>query len=424
MAMLAGCEGRDVSVGFVQKGLNLDVCAGSDTDCEPNVAMQTLASPDVQSCDAELEPELELDFTIDVTAAICDDPRRCDAEILALAVAPDATSWVMGTTRLYSQDTESLWVARYDAEGERVNMTDLDLGEPFNGGQVQHKADITVDERGHAFVFVYMIDAGPNADTELAERAWFVELGTNGRPVGSSNLLAGIGAGKIALRDDGMVVVAGNALNNGHYGMLSALTPDGERLWSQTGVRTDGIGVGYGVVGLAAGAGHSLVLSQRSRSGSNGDANTYGLMRFDDSGNAVWDRVLGRTTTFAEMMGDGAGNVLITTNPLEYGVGQIDHVLADGTAHWAHEISNSGSTVDSARGLVYAVTYPKVDEEFRTHDWAHPCIAEITLDDGSCLHRYALPEFANGVSKPAVDALGGLYVADGGTFSRLRLPEE
>jgi hypothetical protein len=418
MAAVGGCEGSDVYVGQVQEGLNLDVCVGDGIQCGGNAASGTLTASAVRNCEGELGPELEVDFTVDPAESVCasgSDAFSCMAQPLELAVGPDGSSWVLGVTQTRTEGTgELLWVSHFDAAGEPLGVTDIASGVPFNGGEVQHHADITVDERGHVFVVVYQIDGGPNADAPLAERAWLSELDPRGRPVQGPVFLAGIGVSRVAVAQDGNVVIAANALQNARHGVLAALTPSGDRLWSQNNVRTSGQGVGHGVSGLAAGAsGEAFVLAEVSRD-SAGDPR-HGLTRFDASGNATWDRTFDPTFDVGDVVAAGDGNVLIGTR-IHVQQHLIWHVLANGTVSWTYAVEGLGRytpVLDEGRQRAYVTGLAR--------DRSKLFVASITLDGESC-ERYALPDDSDG-GVVAYHAEHGLYFL-GQTLRRMRFSEE
>ncbi|HMI90996.1 MAG TPA: hypothetical protein VK509_06510 [Polyangiales bacterium] len=419
LASGTGCGGEEVWVGQVEEGLNLNVCAGDEIDCDANVDGETLTTPEPRSCDGELGGGIELDFVVNVSEAVCSDPLRCSAQGRRLAVTAEGAAWVLGTTSNHqTTNGSSLWAARYDEDGEWLGVTDVSTGVPFNGGTVQPEADIAVDEQGHAFVVVYESDGGPNADTEVKERAWFTQLDLRGRPVDGPLALAGIGAPEIAMAIDGRIVIAANGLQNARHGALAKLSAEGERVWSQTQVRTDGQGKGVGVAGLHADAsGHSAVLAQRDQSGN--DA-SFGLVRFDSVGNTVWDRVIDRPFGQgypAELAGDADGNLLVSavveTGPRRLWLG---HVRASGQADWAYELEGSvivAAAIDPVTGAVYMGGQSETGLGY---------VAVISPDGEQC-ERFLAPELAAG-AQFSFDGEGRPYFLNGSWFGRLRLLEQ
>jgi hypothetical protein len=422
LAALAACEGKDVWVGEVGGGLNLDVCAGQETDCDPNVDDETLTTPAVRSCDGEIGPELEADFDLKIADATCPDPSLCSQLPLRLAIAPDASAWILGVNHeLESGTGELLWLAHYDDGGELLSVSDVAMGVPFNGGTVLHEADFTLDERGHAFVVIYENDGGPNADSPLAERAWVSELSPSGRPARGTGVLTGIGAAQVALATDGKVVLAANALQNARHGVLAKLTAQGERVWSQTNIRTSGQGVGYGVTGLTTDSSdHALVLAERKN---NGGALTFGLTRFDRVGNAVWDRAIDRPLGKAVLSADAEGNAVISAEiePIDLGENNfrarsmVVHVRASGAADWAYAYDGGAAeaAIDPNSGEVM----------FQGQDEAGPPYVAVISPDGESCRRYALPLDIPSASL-AVDGEGRLYFMTQFHFGRVRFPEE
>jgi hypothetical protein len=325
---------------------------------------------------------------------------------------------------------ESLWLAHYDEEGKLLSVSDVAMGIPFNGGSVGHEADLRLDERGHAFVFIYQSDGGPNADSPIGERAWVTELSPSGRPVHGTGVLTGIGAGHVALSTDGKVVLAANALQNARHGVLAKLTPQGERVWSQTNIRTNGQGVGYGVTGLTTDSSdHALVLAERKRKNASGssspsfDALTFGLTRFDRVGNAVWDRAIDRPLGRAVLSADAEGNAVISAEiePIPLGDSSyyqqslVVHVRASGAADWAYAFMgySSEAAIDPNSGEVM----------FQGQDEAGPPYVAVISPDGESCRRYALP-LDIPMGSLAVDGEGRLYFMTQFRFGRVRFPEE
>jgi len=436
LAALAACEGEDVWVGEVGGGLNLDVCAGQETDCDPNVDDETLTTPAVlRSCDGEIGPELVADFNLMIADASCpgSTPLSCQVTPQQLTIAPDGSAWILGQNQVHLDGNvgdSSLWLAHYDDEGKLLSVSDV----AFNVGSVGHVADFTLDERGHAFVFVYEIDSGPNADSPLVERAWVTELSPSGRPVQGTGVLTGTGMGHVALTTDGQVVLAANAPKAARYGVLAKLTPQGERVWSQTNIRTSGPAVGYGVTGLATDSSdHALVLAERKKNARDSsspdfDGSTFGLTRFDRVGNAVWDRAIDRPLGRVLLSADAEGNAVISAEiePIDLGDSSyqpramVMHVRASGAADWAYAFGGAGYSVETA------IDPNSGEVMFSGKDEVGPLHVGVISADGESCRRYALPLGPMLLSPDslAVDGEGRLYYMTQYHFGRVRFPEE
>jgi hypothetical protein len=414
---LGACEAEQVLVGTARDSLHLDVCMGASTVCEPELSAETLAMPAPSSCGAELGPELEPEFSVDLFELLCADESESCVVAKNLVVAPDGTSWVLGKVGSNPWAAGELWLARISAEGELLERIDASHGivSPPENSVTQETA-LVLDERGHVFVLVYEMDAGPNADSPLVERSWLTEYDAEGAVASGPNMITGLGKSRLASTPDGKLVIAANATQNGRHGVLAALDAQGELLWSQNGVRTNGQGVGYGVVGLAVAANDSFVLAERTRSG---DDTTYGLTRFDTDGNAIWDRLLERSLAHARVYGAGDAHVLVGAVTLggENWLGLVDE---DGQVEWAHDFagwahahSSTGLTVDADRGVALILDA----------GLAHAELIEQSLDGEGCT-RHALPLELNTADNLAVDGGGVLHLMSGHLLSRVRLPAE
>jgi len=419
---LGACEGEQVLVGTARESLHLDLCMGASTVCEPALRTETLRMPEPRSCEAVLGPELEPDFSLELALPRCaGNSLGCSSYLASLTVAPDGTSWVGGSTSRIlpgGRDSTEQWLARVSPQGELLGEVDPAHGmtaPPENA--VLRSTAIAIDERSHVFVVLYEMDAGPNADSPLVERAWLTEYDTDGAVVTGPSLLTGLGQPRLALAGDDTLVIAANGQKNAPYGLLAALDAQGELLWSQTGVRTDGQGVGYGVVGVATSAADVFVLAQRSRGGPTNDDVTYGLMRFGADGNAIWDRVLESPVMNARLFGAGDDHLLISVATLD-GTGWLGRADKDGAVDWAYEVGSGsdGLAVDVARGVALVLG--------GGHGLAtQPELIELSLDGERCT-RHALPGTLNVADQLAIDRAGGVYVMDGYTLTRVSLPEE
>jgi hypothetical protein len=423
-AALAGCGSGDVWVGQLQEGLDLAQCAG--TTCS-GVVPRELQMPAPRSCEGALGAELIEEFSVQIPEQHCSDRRYCQYSLSDFDVAPDGSSWVLGRTELIGNEPSELWITRFSDEGAVLSSHKVATGMSFNGGSVSQLAEVAVDARGHAFVLIYQLDPGPNADAEWAEQTWLTELDTEGEEVNGPIPLAGIAAGKLAVRDDGSVVLAANALLDEPYSVVAALTDTGERLWSRADLSTAGYGPEGAILGLStSGTGDALVLARRHRYSGNDYA--YGLTRFDDAGNVAWDVVFDRhfdRVTLAAGNEDGA--FIVSQNLIGY-------VRGDGTAAWTYELPRhiASAAFDADRKRVYAVSHvdggTDSDEPFATTElFAIP-------EDGESCERYTLPQGAP-TGAIDVDAEGRLYVAghaeapNGQPYQdqvlmRLRLPDE
>jgi len=229
-------------------------------------------------------------------------------------------------------------------------------------------------------------------------------------------MITGLGKSRVAITRDDKLVIAANGTQNAQHGVLAALDAQGELLWSQNGVRTNGQGVGYGVVGLAVAANDSFVLAERTRGG---DDITYGLTRFDTDGNAIWDRLLERPVLHARVYGAGDAHVLVGAVTIE-GESWLGLIDEDGEVEWAHDFAgwahphgSTGLTVDADRGVALILD----------GGLAHAQLIELSLDGQGCT-RHALPQALNSADNLAIDGAGALHLMDGYTLSRVRLPAE
>lgn len=421
---LAACEGENVLVGTARESLYLNVCMGANTVCEAEPSAEPLAMPAARPCNAEPALELEPDLEVDL-ARICTDMELCQVKASNLAVAPDGTSWVLGAFQ-GGTDAGELWLVRISPEGDVLDSTD-----PLHGMQappensVLQRTALAVDERGHAFVMIYEMDAGPNADAPLVERSWLTEYGADGLVANGPRLLTGTGAPHLAIAGDDRLVIAANGMRNARHGVLAALDAQGA-LWSQNGVPTNGQGAGYGVVGVAAGGSGSFVLAERGRSG---DTVTYGLTRFDAHGNALWGRSLAPLYMNATVVAAGDGHALIGASmPPSFAswLGKIDEDgdvewVYDVNIGWAHYFGGTGMVVDLERDTALVVVAGGLAASGNTG--LTPELVELSLDGESCT-RYSLPRELNTVSHVAVDHAGGAYVMDSYMLARVRLPAE
>lgn len=424
---ISGCGSGDVYAGQLQEGLNLDACAG--TTCV-GTNPRELALPDPQSCDGPLGAELIEDFSVEVPLEACSDPRTCQYGVIDFDVAPDGNSWVLGYTSHIADDPDGeLWATHFSGEGELLGSHKVATALSFNGGSVGQTGDLTVDARGHAYVLVYQIDAGPNADAAIAEQSWLTELDAEGEVANGPIALAGIAAGEVVARDDGGVALAASALQHQAHSIVAALTSTGERVWSRADLPSAGYSHPEGMIaGLrASSSGALLVLAKRQRD-NNGDY-TFALTRFDEAGNPTWDVVLDHNLFHLELASGGDGDALLHAN------NTISYVRGNGTAAWSYDLQGTipSTAIDAERERVYALKQGsgnvlETDAMFASNE-----LFVLSADGESCA-RHPLPD-GTPVGPLHVDAEGRFYVVGeavapngqphpGHLVTRLRLPEE
>jgi hypothetical protein len=430
---ISGCGSGDVYAGQLQEGLNLDACAG--TTCV-GTNPRELALPEPQSCDGPLGAELIEDFSVEVPLETCSDPRTCQYGVLDFDVAPDGNSWVLGYTSHVTDDPEGeLWATHFSSEGELLGSHKVATAFSFNGGSVGQTGDLTVDARGHAYVLVYQIDAGPNADAAIAEQSWLTELDAEGEVANGPIALAGIAAGEVVARDDGTVALAASALQHQAHSIVAALTSTGERVWSRADLPSAGYSNPEGMIaGLRASSSGALIVLAKRQRDSNGDY-TFGLTRFDEAGNPKWDVVLDRRLAYLGMASGGDGDALL------HDVNTISYVGSDGTGGWSYELPNfvESAAIDAERERAYAVSQvtpaegtaadPFVSgDPFALHE-----LLSVSVDGENC-ERHRLPT-GTPTGYLHVDAEGRFYFVgeavapngqphSGHLVTRLRLPEE
>jgi hypothetical protein len=219
------------------------------------------------------------------------------------------------------------------------------------------------------------------------------------------------------------LVIAANGELNAHYGVLAALDADGELLWSQNGVRTNGQGVGYGVVGVAVTDHDSFVMADRSRN-SGGDFAEYGLTRYDGDGNAIWDRLFEPLYTWATLIGTG-DHLLFVAEAQDHTLGKMGNwtgrIDENGEVDWIYDIPGQGyNTSDKAVAI-------DVDRNValtcRGNLGPQAELIEIALDGEQCT-RHAISEILNTVNRVAIDGTGAVHLMSDYYLARVRLPEE
>jgi len=418
---LCACEGLKVLVGTARESVHLNVCMGADTDCEPELDTEPLIMPEPRSCEAALGPELTPDFVIDFSELMCaDQPNACMGTPRDLAAAADGTTWVIFFAEDTGDGSSATSLVRISAEGELLGVIDAMHGmiaPPDHS--VRQETAMAMDERGHVFVLIYEMDAGPNADSPLVERSWLTEYDADGEIANGPRLITGIGAPKLSIAADGTLVIGANGEQNARYGVLAAFDTEGELLWSQNGVRTNGQGIGYGVTGLATTAYGSFVMAERSRR-SGGNVLEYGLMRYDADGNAIWDRMLEPLYMSATLVGTGDHLLFVVTTqdfvgntPTSHWMGRIDE---NGEVDWLYDLPNhvvGGVAIDVERNVALTGGIGRPGESG---------LMEISLDGERCA-RHALPEGVL-IGILATDGAGGVHLMSDVSLARVRLPEE
>lgn len=421
---LFACEGEQVLVGTTRESLHLNVCMGAHTDCEPKLNAVPLTMPEPRSCAAPLGPALTPDFTISFSDLMCpDEPNGCLGTAQDLAVGADGTSWVL-TAQSDGFSSSGTWLVRISAEGELLGAIDAMHGmlAPPNHS-VRQETAMAMDERGHAFVLIYEQDGGSNADAPIVERTWLTEYDAKGEIARGPSLFTGIGIPQLSIATDGALLIAANGVQNARHGVLASLDTDGELLWSQNGVRTNGQGIGYGVVGLAATDYDAFVMAERSRA-SGGDFVDFGLTRYDADGNAIWDRVLEPLYTFATLVGAGE-HLLFAAATFDHGQGTMANwagrIDENGEVSWVYDLPGQGMDVgisDLAIDLNRDVALTA-----RTGLGLKPELIALSLDGEHCA-RYGLPEDLNSLNRLAVDGAGAVHLMSNYSLARVRLPEE
>lgn len=419
---LGACDDKFVLVGTARESLHLDVCMGEETDCESEPETEPLVMPAPSACGSVVGPELQPDLEVDILSLLCpDDSAICAVAPRRFAVTSDGTIWVLGRVGGDPWSGGPLWLARISPDGELLDRIDASFGNPPPPeNSVRLEVEMVVDERDHVFVLVYEMDGGPNADSPLVERSWLSEYDADGAVVREPKLITGIGAPRLAV-GEGTLMIAANGTQNVRHGVLAAMDArQGELLWSQNGVRTRGQGEGYGVAGVATGAGGSWVLADRG-TGAN-DNVIYGLTRYDEGGNAILDRALERSFWFARLFGVG-DDVLIAATTLghdtqgpESWFGRVDQA---GEVIWAYDADVASGlgvgglpvVVDEARGVALIAT----------HSITGADLIEVSLDGERCV-RHSVASY--GMSYAAIDGEGNVYMTNLSSLIRVRLPEE
>lgn len=303
VGLQAGCSGEDVSTGNVGNVLDGSHCFAAG--CDDHADVMTLPAPPHVTCDTTLAGSFVEDFRVDDKLG----------SVLALRVAPDGTLWVLHDDVSSSiGNGHSIWLVHHDADGAELAQTPK-IGQ----GSAMTTAQLSVDAHGNAWLAVYRNQAGPTADDDYTESVTLRGYDYDGEPVGPARAFSALAGAVAFVSADGEATVAGSAAHYLPRGTVLRLDANGDVLWTQPNIRTNGTNQGPGLAALVVHSdGSSTVLAERSRSygGTNpmGLA-VFGLARVGDDGSSVWEGVLDTSFvdgTSVSLVGDGADGLLLT----------------------------------------------------------------------------------------------------------------
>jgi hypothetical protein len=382
----AGCSGEEVPVGS-EAGSGLNRCFGVKDGCNANVQSAQMDDPGARSCPSAVSARLEVAFEFDVEAPICPQVQRipcgedaagdvqlclpegyddrCDANVDDAKPAPDGTIWVTVIAHTIGdkgEGREALWLGHIGKNGEQLSLFKLAAGTGLRENTVYYETDIAVDARSHAYVAIYGLDPGPNADAELRQNAWLAHYDPEGQPVDGVIELPGLARTFVAIAEDGRLVIAGDALHNEKRAIAAVLDPDGILVWSQPKLASAGEG-GVGVTGVGVAPDGRVIVYTR-RPAKAWDIR-FGAFSFDRDGTLEWDVVMPKTFTSGFYGGfgvDAAGNFaavncLPARDDSSATPAWLVSVDADGEPRWSYELEpttwTDGLSVHRESGDIY-----------------------------------------------------------------------
>jgi hypothetical protein len=404
--LVVGCSGSDVSVGQESAAFNLERCYGGATKCAASAETIGIETG-IRDC-----PEEQLG-TLEEEQAFSPPPTGFQMD--DFKVGPDGSIWALA-----GQGSQSdIVVARWSPDGMFVGVS-----EPL-ASQAEHttlSCALTLNGAGHALVSVYSVYAA-TADDALTERLMIHTLGSDLQKVREPLAFRGSGDSLVQGGAGDSFTLGGDARNNAAHGVLARVTA-GEPDWVQTAVPSSGLGAGVGVSALSVSAdGEASVLAQRSPRWEPGapDTYTYGVARFDESGNPLWNLILptayaGGWQAYMASMPNGdvvVRGVLASNDASDQSLVRL--VAHDGRLGWGFRFRG---------GIDNAV---EVDLTGRTVLAARSSVAVIDANGQSC-KQYGLPAPATG----GTNFPSGLLILGSSVYSasfdqgvrRYRLPAE
>ncbi len=361
-AIVNGCATKDVSVGAEGYALNMNQCY--KTDCSKSVKTKVLDQLEPVTC-ATVGANYRAATTYEYATSICpavDGAAICRIYQVSAKAAPDLSIWLFLTVRNNFEEGGAYWLQHYAADGALLGSEQLLAGPSVASWGTY--ANFLVDDVGHAWVAIYTIDAGPNADTEVREAVWVMNYDASLQRLTDPIALQGTALPQLATAPGHGIAIAGSAFKSKGGAVMSQLSREGELLWTQNGFPGNISREGVGVSGVVMdGAGSTTILSERDWTiGAN---SSFGLSQFDETGRLVWDGKLSQAFAQGEwttLAGDDAGRLIVggyipTADQAErqrfirylgFGPG--------GDARWAWNIdawSVATPTVEQSSGAVY-----------------------------------------------------------------------
>lgn len=314
-------DGKDVVVGSEDDAVFVGACIGADTDCERSVKTKSLGTSDTLKCEAEPGSDLEVDWLSDVVPTECTDSASdgCQVGDERIAIDTDGGAWVVMNFHSFGDPTSpaerphGVWLARYAADGTRTAGTTVIEEPPPSAGHTSFQADVAITSTGHAVVTVYSVEAA-NADVELSEKVLVAEYDKNGKSVRKPITLTGISSTHVAITGDDEIVVASNAANNAHHGVLAGLSSEGALRFSQINLDAYGQGAGAGVSGVGVNDRNRITVLMARKLKADSAEQHLAFSQFDRNGNVIWDRLLDTgddRSSWVQFGMDGAGNSLM-----------------------------------------------------------------------------------------------------------------
>jgi hypothetical protein len=297
-----GCpavDGKDVVIGNEKDALFVGLCGGERTNCDRKVQTKSVGTKKPLECEPETGAALEVDWESEVMPSACSDSvsQGCQLGYHAIAIDDDGAAWVAMNFCPGSDPADAdqrpcgIWLARYAADGTKTVGTTVVADPNPNPGHTQYRADVAVTSKGHGVVTVYSIEA-ENADAELNEKVFLAEYDKQGTAVIKTATLTGISGTHVAVAGDDSVVVASNAANNAHHGVLAEFGSDRALHFSQNRLDTYGQGAGSGVTGVSVNSRDRISVLMARDLEADSPQQFFAFSQFDRDGNMIWDRML------------------------------------------------------------------------------------------------------------------------------------
>jgi hypothetical protein len=402
----AGCADGDVSVGQDSAAFNLGRCYGDTTQCTLPTEATTGVETGIEDCP---EPQVG---TLEEAQVFEEPPTDFVGE--RVAVGPDGAVWAVSR----GSDQSTVVAAHWSPEGVFLGVSG-----PL-AVQTEHttlSVDLAVDGAGHGLVSIYSVYA-PTADSELTERLTIHTLDSDLQAVREPLAFRGSGDSFLQGGAGDSFTLAGDARNNAAHGVLAHVSA-GELDWIQSAVPSAGAGAGVGVSALAVNAeGETSVLAQRNPRWEPGtpDTYTYGIARFDQDGNLLWNLAL--PTAYgggwrASMASTPTGDLVVRGVLASADFNQLNLVRLvthEGGLGWGFRL---GASADGA---------VQVDQTGRTITSTFNSVVVISADGQSCKQYGFPPPAGAGLNFPQglVVAGSSVYGTFGGALRRYQLPAE